>query len=98
LLIYGSGKLDRHAGQSFVIPVSPAKSNQMNKKVWDRCGHCNGTGKIQARLQPKRRCPACEGMGYIQKSVLAANISEANSAAEKSGLERSPKPKTPTAK
>jgi DnaJ-class molecular chaperone len=66
----------------------------MNKKVWDRCGHCNGTGKIHVRLQPKRRCPACKGMGYIQKSVVAANISEVNSGAEKSGLERRQKPKT----
>ena len=70
----------------------------MNKKVWDRCGHCNGTGKIHVRLQPKRRCPACEGMGYIQKFILAANTSEASSGAEKSGLERRQKPKTSAGK
>jgi DnaJ-class molecular chaperone len=70
----------------------------MNKKVWDRCGHCNGTGKIHVELQPKRRCRACEGMGYIQKYVLAASTSEANSEAEKGGLERRQNPKTPAGK
>jgi hypothetical protein len=83
--------------KALVILVLPA-GLQMNKKVWDRCYHCNGTGKIHARLQPKRRCPACEGMGYIQKFVLAANVSEENSGTEKSGLERPQKPKTPTGK
>jgi DnaJ-class molecular chaperone len=66
----------------------------MNKYVWDRCGHCNGWGKIHGRLRPKRPCPECEGMGYIQKSLFAANISEAKSGAEKSGVERRQKPKT----
>jgi DnaJ-class molecular chaperone len=55
----------------------------MIKKIWDKCGDCNGRGKIHVSLQPKRRCPACEGMGYIQKSVLAG-ISVEKSAASKS--------------
>lgn len=71
----------------------PAASLQMDKKVWDKCGHCNGRGKIQVGLRPKRRCPACEGIGYIQKSVIAG-ISVENSEASKSLLERPQKLKT----
>jgi DnaJ-class molecular chaperone len=60
----------------------------MNEKVWDRCGNCCGTGKIHGGLRPKRRCPACEGTGYVQTSVWVTNMPETISGVEKTVLQR----------
>jgi DnaJ-class molecular chaperone len=55
----------------------------MHDKVWDRCRNCYGTGEIDATLHPKRRCPVCEGMGYIRNSDWLSNVPEPTSGVEK---------------
>ena len=69
----------------------------MNKKLWDRCGNCNATGKIHGGLRPKRRCPVCDGTGYVQPSASLTALPETKSAVEKTVRQRRRiNPKKPT--
>jgi hypothetical protein len=68
----------------------------MNEKVWDRCSNCYGTGKITGRLRPKRRCPACEGTGYVPNSVWVIDMPETKPGAQKTvRQQRQVKPNKP---
>jgi len=89
---------------TWMIPAPAPVSNESarqgiylmtNEKVWGRCSNCYGTGKIAGMLRPKR-CPACEGTGYVQNSVWVIDIPETNSRAKKPILRRRRlKPKEP---
>ena len=35
-------------------------------KIYQRCGQCSGTGKVQPPEEPEGDCPSCEGAGYLE--------------------------------
>jgi DnaJ-class molecular chaperone len=60
----------------------------MNKKVWDRCGNCYGTGKVRSMLRLKRSCQVCGGTGYFNRSIWVADLPEKKSVRLKAVVQR----------
>ena len=60
----------------------------MNKKVWDRCGNCYGTGKVRGTLRLKRSCQVCGGTGYFNRSIWVADLPEKKSVRLKAVVQR----------